>query len=85
MGFSALLFFQQKKAEWRVFDATWYGDVIEQQIHVLLFRPKFLVSSELTVPSQNFLWFSYFLLFTFLSVNWCVFDEDSEESYYGLP
>lgn len=66
MSSSALLFFQQKTAEWWAFDATSYGDVIEQQIQVLLFRQKFFMSSEFThlsVRSQHFLWFSYFLLF----------------------
>lgn len=43
--------------------STWYGDVTEQQIDVLLCRPKFLVSSELTAPSQHFLWFSLFFCF----------------------
>ena len=85
IGLIRTVVFQQKKAEWRAFDATCCGDVTEQQIRVLLFRPKFLVSSELTIPSQHFLWFSYFLLFTILSVNWCGFDEDSQESHCGLP
>lgn len=67
MGSSALLFFQQKKAEWQAFDAMWCGDIRTRNPHLVV-QTKIL--SELRVncsKSAISVILLFFALYIFIS------------------